>query len=187
MFLSGGSGLTALSDITEQQMTAMINNFIKLDDMADIILIDTGAGMSKSVINFIRATRETILVTTPDPTSVTDVYSLIKTIKEHNTELPEFKLVVNRVDEPTEGNEIYEKLNSVTERFLSISLISLGSIPYDKQLSRAVKKQSPVTILYPESQSAKSIDAICRQLLDMPPVDKKLNIRSFLSKLVGRR
>jgi flagellar biosynthesis protein FlhG len=186
MFLSGGSGLTALSDITEDQMTVMINNFIQLDKMADIILIDTGAGMSKSVVNFIKATRETILVTTPDPTAVTDVYALIKTVKDSSTELPVFKLVVNRIDEPAEGFDIYDKLSSVCERFLDIKLESLGSIPYDAYLKRSVKKQSPVSILYPNSISTQKIEAICRQLLDMPPLPTKVNVRSFLSKLFGR-
>jgi flagellar biosynthesis protein FlhG len=187
MFLSGGSGLTALSDITEQQMTVLINSFIQLDNMTDIILIDTGAGMSKSVINFIKATKESILITTPDPTSVTDAYALIKTVKDSTDELPEFKLVVNRIEEPSEGADIYDKLNSVCERFLGIHLTSLGSIPYDAYLTRAVKKQSPVALLYPDTQSAQSIEAITRTILDMPPQEKKMTIRSFLSKLVGRR
>jgi flagellar biosynthesis protein FlhG len=187
MFLSGGSGLTALSDISEEQMSLLIEGFAQLDEMADIILIDTGAGMSKSVLNFIRATQETIVVTTPDPTSITDAYALIKTIKEGVGGLPEIKLLVNRIDDPNEGIEIYDKLNAVCERFLGIKLENLGSVPYDKLLGRSVKKQSPVSILYPDAESAKSIEAVTRRLLDIPPVEKKTNIRSFLSKLLGRK
>jgi flagellar biosynthesis protein FlhG len=143
--------------------------------------------MSKSVLNFIRATKETIVVTTPDPTSITDAYALIKTIKEGVTELPDIKLLVNRIDDPNEGAEIYEKLSSVCERFLGIKLSNLGSIPYDKLLGRSVKKQSPVSILYPEAESAKSIEAVCRKLLDIPPLESKVSIRSFISKLLNRR
>jgi flagellar biosynthesis protein FlhG len=186
-FLSGGSGLTALSYITESQMNILIEGFIQLDDIADIILIDTGAGVSKSVINFIRATRETIIVTTPDPTSVTDAYALIKTVRESSTDLPELKLLVNRIDEPSEGQEVFEKLSSVCDRFLGVKLKELESIPYDTHLGRSVKKQSPVSILYPDSKSALSIDAVCRQILNMPPIHKRITIRSFLSRLLGRR
>ena len=142
-FISGGSGLRELSNITERQMNYFINNFSYLDAISDIIIIDTGAGISKSVINFIKASGETIIVTTPEPTSVTDAYALIKTIKEESVKMPDFKIVVNRVDDDEEGLEIFNKINRAATRFLGVSLENLGYIPYDKYLVKVVKNQQP--------------------------------------------
>ncbi|MDR1665063.1 MAG: P-loop NTPase [Clostridiales bacterium] len=187
-FLSGGSGLTALSNITEEQMAVLVDSFSFLNEMADIILIDTGAGVSKSVVNFVKAAQEAIVVTTPDPTSVTDAYALIKTVKDTclQEELPEFKLIVNRVDSPSEGVDVYEKLGGVCGRFLGIRLSSLGNIPHDPHLTKAVKKQQPVSLMFPNTDSARCLEAIANKLLDMKPVGKKAGLRSFVLKLVGR-
>lgn len=184
-FLSGGSGITAMSNVTERQMNLLIESFLYLDDMTDFIIIDTGAGVSRSVLNFVKASKETILVTTPDPTSITDVYALIKTVRDTTRELPEFKLVVNRVENPDEGADIYDKLSRVCDRFLGIKLMSLGNIPNDPHLSRAVKRQQPVSLLYPNAESTRCLEAICVKLLNVAPVEKKTGIRSFVSRLVG--
>lgn len=184
-FLSGGSGITAMSNINERQMNVLIDSFAQLDSMTDVIIIDTGAGVTRSVINFIRASKETILITTPDPTSVTDAYALVKTVRETTRELPVFKLVVNRVENPNEGADISEKLSRVCSRFLGIKLSSLGNIPNDPYLSRAVKRQQPVSLLYPNAESSRCIEAIATNLLHMPAVQKPAGLRAFVQKLVG--
>lgn len=165
-FISGGSGLSELANLSEDQLQKLINAFSSLDDITDFILIDTGAGISKSVVNFIEASGETILITTPEPTSITDAYALIKTVKELKT-APEFKVVVNRIDFPSEGKEVFEKLNKVSERFLETSLKYLGSIPYDHNLIKSVKKQEPVSIRFPNSDASKAIEEISRSILNM--------------------
>jgi flagellar biosynthesis protein FlhG len=188
-FLSGGSGLTALSNLTEKQMTVLIDNFTQLEAVSDVVIIDTGAGVSKSVVNFVKAAGEAIVVTTPDPTSVTDAYALIKTVKDScgNEKMPEFKLVVNRVDNPTEGTDVYEKLNGVCSRFLHIHLQSLGNIPYDSYLVKAVKGQQPVTLMYPNAESARCLEAIAKKILNVKTVEKKSGLKDFIFKLTGRR
>jgi len=193
-FLSGGSGLTALSDISEEQMSVLTDSFEFLDAIADVIIIDTGAGVSKSVINFIKAANDAIIVTTPDPTSITDAYALIKTVKDAcgEDELPEFKLVVNRVDSPAEGIEVYEKLGGVSGRFLSLKLGSLGNIPFDQHLVRAVKNQQPVSLMFPNSDSSRCLEAIAHKLIDVKqahspkPSEKKKGLRSLVMRLTGR-
>ena len=160
-FISGGSGLKELSNITEKQLNYFINNFSYLDAISDIIIIDTGAGISRSVVNFIKASDETIIVTTPEPTSVTDAYALIKTIKEENHgTTPDFKVVVNRVDDEEEGDEIFNKISRASSKFLGIPLQNLGYIPYDKFLVKAVKHQQPATICFPNCEFTKSIEKI---------------------------
>ena len=187
-FISGGSGMSQLADITENQMSYLLENFAFLDEVADIVLIDTGAGISKSVVNFVKASQETIIVTTPEPTSVTDAYAIIKTVREGNENTPLFKLVVNRVDDAKEGSEIFEKLNMVTQRFLNVTLENLGAIPYDNRLVQAVKKQRPVVMAFPDTASAKSIHIISSKLVQtgiQETTQHKEGVRAFMRRLSG--
>ncbi len=182
--ISGGSGLTELANISERQMAYILENISFLDSLSDIILIDTGAGISRSVINLIKASNETIIISTPEPTSVTDAYTIIKTIKEEATKLPDIKLVVNRVDDEKEGEEIFGKLHAVSQKFLNLRLGKLGYIPQDNSLIKAVKKQEPVMLLFPDAQSSKAITNISYRLLDMPV--KELKKSSGLMGLIKR-
>ncbi len=184
-FISGGSGLKELSDVTDQQMHYFINKFEYLDSVSDIILVDTGAGISKSVINFVKASAETIIVTTPEPTSITDAYALIKTVKEEKSQMPDFKIVVNRVENTEEGLEIFEKLNKASSKFLGITLENLGYVPYDNFLVKAVKRQQPAIICYPNCNFSRSLDSIGDQLMHVAP-DKARNnvgIKGFMRRL----
>jgi len=184
-FLSGGSGLVGLANISDKQMSAVLNGFDYLDQVADIIIIDTGAGIARPVVNFIKASRETIVITTPEPTSITDAYAIIKTVKEEKSAMPEFKIVVNRVDDYREGIEIFDKLNKVTQRFLQVELQYLGTIPYDANLVKSVKRQQPVSLGYPNSGSTKSIENISLRLLNAERrVEKPEGFRSFVNRLV---
>jgi len=187
-FISGGSGLRELSNITEKQLNYFINNFSYLDAISDIIIIDTGAGISKSVVNFIKASDETIIVTTPEPTSVTDAYALIKTIKEESYEhIPDFKVVVNRVDDDQEGIEIYNKISRASSKFLGIPLKNLGYIPYDRFLVKAVKNQQPATICFPDCEFTKAVRNIGNRLMDIPveKTSNKSGIRGFMKRLAN--
>lgn len=188
-FISGGSGLKELSNITEKQLNYFINNFSYLDAISDIIIIDTGAGISKSVVNFIKASDETIIVTTPEPTSVTDAYALIKTIKEesHNNKIPDFKVVVNRVDDDEEGNDIYNKISRASGKFLGVPLQNLGYIPYDKFLVKAVKHQEPATICFPNCEFTKAIENISKRLMNIKvgQSPEENGIRGFMKRLVN--
>lgn len=187
-FVSAGSGLRELANINEKQMDFLIENFNYLDSISDIILIDTGAGISKSVINFIKASTETVIVTTPEPTSITDAYALIKTIKEEESGIPEFKIVVNRVDDFEEGKEVFEKLNRVATRFLGIGLTSLGYIPYDNNLIKAVKRQQPVSLSFPNTIFSKAMESISLKLLDIKPEQNSsehVGLMSFMKRLAN--
>jgi flagellar biosynthesis protein FlhG len=167
MFLSGGSGLTDLADLSEAQIKLLIKGFKELNDMTDILLIDTGAGMSKSVTNFLRASDEIIVVTTSDPTAIADAYAIIKIMTKDNDHFPKLKLVVNRVESHKEGIDVYSRMYRVCNRFLDVKLLNLGMIPYDKYLMRAVKAQEAVSVTYPNSDSSRSIEVICKRLLDV--------------------
>ena len=183
-FLSGGSGLTQLADITQTQMEILISGFKELDELADILIIDTGAGMSKTVTNFLRASHETIVVTTSDPTAIADAYAVMKAIAEDNSQPPALKIVINRVENYREGMEVFSRLHRVCSRFLNMNPVNLGSIPYDRHLARAVKSQEPVALMYPSSESSRSIGTICKRLLD-EPIKESAGVRKFIDRWVG--
>lgn len=183
-FLSGGSGIMELADVTDSQMSVLLSGFSQLEEHADILVIDTGAGISNTVTNFLKAAHETVVVTTSDPTAITDAYAVMKVISEDNPEPPEIKIVINRVENHREGQEVFDRLHRVCNRFLNMKPINLGSIPYDKHLVRAVKSQEPVALMYPNSESSRSIEQISKRLLNEPekPVT---GVRQFMDRWVG--
>lgn len=187
-FISGGSGLRELANISGDQLNHLMEGFLYLDTISDVILIDTGAGISDSVINFIKASNETIVITTPEPTSITDAYAVIKNsmITESGVQ-PTYQVVINRTDEPREGSEVFEKLAKVSGRFLSVKLDYLGDIPYDHNLTKAVKRQEPVVISYPNSDAAKAIDNICAKLLNTKQESNTSGdgMKTFMKRLIN--
>jgi len=167
-FLSGGSGFTQFADMTDAQLAVLVNGLKQLQDLADIVLIDTSAGMSRSVTNLLRASHEVVIVTTSDPTSIADAYTVIKLMTEDSPDIPNVKAVVNRVESSKEGIAVFSRLQRVCNRFLQIGIASSGLIPEDKQLGQAVKAREPVAILYPSSDSNRSIEKIAKKLLNAP-------------------
>jgi len=185
-FLSGGSGLTQISDVSDAQMAMLLSGFQQLGELADILIIDTGAGMSKAVTNFLKASHEIIVVTTSDPTAIADAYSVMKAIAEGNEDPPAIKIVINRVENFKEGQDVYTRLHRVCTRFLKLKPEHLGSIPYDKFLVRSVKSQEPVAILYPNSESSRSIETISKRLLhDVASTPENSGLKQFLNRWVG--
>lgn len=185
-FISGGSGVQQLIKISDSQLGFFIQNLAKLDKMADIILVDTGAGLSNSVMSFIKAVNEVIIVTTPEPTAIMDAYSLIKVLKNDNCKIPKLNIVVNRVDSDKEGTEVFEKLYRVSSRFLGVNIENLGYIPYDTYLVKAVKKQEPIMTLYPKSISSKAFENIGNKLLNVSYEEiSSSGITSFIKRLIS--
>jgi flagellar biosynthesis protein FlhG len=134
--------------------------------MYDILLIDTGAGISSNVIYFNLAAQERIVVVTPEPTSITDAYALIKVMfMQHGTK--KFILLMNMVRNEKEAVSVYKHLSRVVEKFMgSISLDYAGYIPYDKHLHESVNRREPVTCCYPRSSSSQSFKKLAEYLLD---------------------
>lgn len=166
-FISGGNGIQELISLSKSQLDFMISRLYDLDCLADIIIIDTGAGISDTVLDFVAASDEVLLVTTPEPTAITDAYSTLKTLKNRggDNKNKQIHLLVNKASGEAEGNEIYKKLNKVTERFLDIQLNNIGYLPYDKTLEKAVIEQKPVSMLYPRSNISKAFESLADNML----------------------
>ena len=162
-FISGGSGVEGLTRVSREQLPEIIANLSILDKDFDIILIDTGAGITDTVISMALAADEIILVATPEPTSVTDAYALVKTIA-HRDKGKGVNIIVNKADSPIEAIEVLSKLIQVSGRFLDMRLQKLGYILSDNSVVRSVKQQQPFVIGYPRSQASSSIRRIAQSL-----------------------
>ena len=174
-FISGGSGIAGM------------------DTIADIIIVDTGAGISDAVLEFLVASGEILLVTTPEPTSITDSYSLLKALYRHKRFDPEatkVKLIANRVSKESEGKILYDKLNAVVERYLKVPILYVGCVPEDSQLSRSVMQQTPVSLHNPSAKSTLAYERIAGRLLDKAEEERqpKRGMAAFFSHIIaGRR
>lgn len=190
-FISGGSGIAGMANLSRDYLTYIIKNLAELDAIADIIIIDTGAGISDAVLEFLVASGEILLVTTPEPTSITDSYSLLKALYRH----PRFKeadtkvkMIANRVERDAEGQALYNKLNSVVMRYLKIPMTYLGSVPQDTQLYKAMMQQSPVSLQNPTAKSSLAYETIAARLLDKNEElrQPKRGMAAFFSHMISR-
>lgn len=185
-FISGGSGVEDLLKLDRQQIARFIDNMALLDKLADIIIVDTGAGLSDNVMSFIMAADEVLLVTTPEPTSITDAYALIKMVSNRDR-TKRIRLVVNRAENSMEANDVLNKLVLVADRFLGLKLEPAGYIINDDAVTRAVKQQQPFMILYPRSQAARNVKEMSAKLMSTENADEtqqNYGIRAFFNRLV---
>ena len=186
-FISGGFGIAKLVNLDKEQIKRLVGKLSELDELADVIIIDTGAGISSSVMEFLVASPETILVTTPEPASITDSYALLKALSMNEDYSPEkckVKLIANRVGKKEEGQNLYEKLSAVSSRFLNIELEYLGAIPFDNNITKAVMTQEPVSLKYPGSVSSKCYEDIVN-ILENKEISSHNNIgvRNFFKSV----
>lgn len=191
-FISGGSGITGVNNLSRDQIAFLIHNLKELDQLADIILIDTGAGIPDSVLEFVVASPEIIMVLTSEPSSLTDSYSLLKALHRNpnfERENARIQVIANKVSGREDGYQVFDKLNSVVKRFLQGELIYLGMIPQDPAIDRAVRQQSPVTILNPQARSSRAFDHLAQYLVDGVGSEEKERpgITYLLSNLLIRK
>ena len=167
-FSSGGSGVVGLNNLTREQIICVVQQLSELDSMADIILIDTGAGISDSVMEFVIASPEVLLITTPEPSSLTDSYSLIKTLYRNldfNYKETVINVIANRVNSAADGQAVFDKLSSVVSQFLNWNINYLGLVPQDTNIEKAVRQQQVVSIYDPQAPSAQAYAKIAESLV----------------------
>jgi len=179
--ISGGSGMLDLVNLKDDQIDSLIHTFDKLNEISDYILIDTGAGLNNSVLSFIRAASDVVVVITPDPTSITDAYALIKNISEEENHI---NLVINRVESAKEGTEVFGKLERAAKKFLKIELNNLGYIYEDNNVKKSVRLQKPFSVEYPNSIATKGIELIAYNLVNKENKVATVNkFSAFINKL----
>ncbi|MCR4989370.1 MAG: MinD/ParA family protein [Lachnospiraceae bacterium] len=189
-FISGGSGIAGLSNLSRDYLVYIIQNLAQLDALADIVIIDTGAGISDAVLEFLVASGEIILVTTPEPTSITDSYSLLKALNRHprfQREYSAVKMLANKVTNNDDGQMLFNKLNAVVNRYLKLPIEYLGPVPNDNQLVKAVMQQTPVSLASPNSKSAQAYATIAAKLMnkEVEGLVQKRGMAAFFSHIVA--
>ncbi|MGM0507850.1 MAG: MinD/ParA family protein [Fusobacteriota bacterium] len=178
-FISGGNGFLEMTDLSNIEIEEMLLKLSKLDQEYDIIIIDTGAGISKNVTSFLEIADETIVITTQEPTALTDAYSVIKIINNKNTS-SEIGLIINRVDSINDFKKASDIIINATEKFLDKSITRLGFIYEEKIVQETIYKKTPFIIYYPDSKATKCMKHICDKVLGL---EKEKDKEGFINKI----
>ena len=180
LILPGSSGIMELANLTENQKLYFLSEMEELNQQLDVMLIDTAAGINENVIYFNLAAQERIVLLTPEPTSLTDAYALIKVLSTRH-DVKRFSIVVNQAESEREALAVFRQISLVCDQFLgTLSLDFLGHIPYDKKLIQAVRSQRLITDLFPEAAASQMIIKIARQFCtSRPALTTDGNIKFF--------
>ena len=183
--VAGASGFRELSDLEYGAKEGLLNELEKLS-FADIVLIDTGAGISEDVMRFVMGTEEVIIVTTPEPTAIADAYGLIKSVVVKGGNMS-FKLLVNRVRNENEGKRIGDRVVSIGGQFLGVEIEYMGYVYEDEKVWRSVIKQVPFVVMEPKSRVSRCIVDIAKSLVGEGGVEeeeKRGGVRGFFDHLL---
>jgi len=154
--IPASSGVQQMAELSNIEQAGVIRAFSEIDQSLDVLIVDTAAGISSSVVNFARACQEIVVVVCDEPTSLTDAYAYIKLLNR-DYGLNKFHIVANMVQSAQQGEQLFNKLGKVTEKYLDVTLSYTGAVPFDEYLRKSVQKQSPVLEAFPRSKSALAI------------------------------
>ena len=165
--IPASSGLQHMSDLSTSEQAAIIRAFSDFNQDLDVLIVDTAAGISSSVVNFARACQEVMVVACDEPTSLTDAYAFIKLLNR-DYGLNRFHILSNMVQSAQQGQSLFQKLSKVTDRYLDVTLNYAGAIPYDDYLRKSVQQQNPVVLSYPRSKSSLALKNVAKQINSWP-------------------
>lgn len=182
--IPASSGTQRMANLGEKEHAGIIGAFSELGDQMDVLIVDTAAGISRTVTSFVRAAQETLIVVTDEPTSVTDAYALIKVLNR-DCKMDRFRVLANMVRTPNEGQALFNKLSKVTDRFLDVTLQYVGSVPMDESVRKAVQRQKAVIEAYPRSKAAIAYRSLAQKVATWPlPTTPRGNLEFFVERLV---
>jgi len=179
--ISGGADLLTLKTIESLRQQEIVENISNITNY-DVLIIDIGAGITKYALTFIQLSDEMILVTTPEPTAITDAYRLIKALVVYKLK-EQIKVVVNQIHEVSQGEEAFQKLYKTSEQFLHIKLENMGFIFNDIRVSKSIMEQVPVVLKYPNALASKNIDQISKNIIE----DKNYSYKVSNFKQLGNK
>jgi flagellar biosynthesis protein FlhG len=183
--IAGASGFSKIANLSDEEREHFIEELAALSE-ADVIIIDTSAGVSNNVLDFIAAADDALIVTTPEPTAITDAYGIIKIIA---TEIDNMnlglKLIVNRVKSVTEGKKVSERVISIAGQFLNLKVDYLGYVYDDPIVGSAVLKQKPFMIVDPNSKASICVKHLVARL-EKVEYREGSGVGNFIRKLLGR-
>lgn len=180
--IPASSGVQQMSELSNIEQAAIIRAFSEIDRRLDVLIVDTAAGISSSVVNFARACQEIIVVVCDEPTSLTDAYAYMKLLNR-DYGLSKFHIVTNMVQSPQQGQQLFTKLTKVTDKYLDVSLNYVGAVPFDEYLRKSVQKQTPVIEAFPRSKSALAVRNLALKIDSWP---LKIQAGGYLEFFVER-
>lgn len=182
----GASGVADMANLSAAAHLNMVQAFSGLSQRVDVLIVDTSAGLSHSVLQFSQAAQHVLLVVCDEPASMTDAYALVKVLSR-NHGVSRFRVLANMIRSPGEGEALFRKLQRVTGKFLDATLEYLGEIPEDPYLRRAIREQRPVVSAFPASPSTRAFKKLALQADKWPvPEGPRGNLEFFVERLVRR-
>ncbi len=178
------SGVQQMAELSPAEHAGLIRAFSDLSSDLEVLVVDTAAGISDTVVSFSRAAQEVVVVVCDEPASITDAYALIKLLnREHGVN--RFRVLANMARSTQEGKDLYKKLYRVTERYLDVMLSFMGSIPYDESLRKAVKGQKTVVSAYPRSSVSRAFKNLAKKADNWPiPAGANGHLQFFVERLI---
>jgi len=164
--LPASSGVPEMANLSYEEQAFLTSSLEEIIDRFDYVLIDTAAGIGDSVLWFNTWSQENIVILTPDPTSLTDAYALIKVLHSRH-DRKRFHLLINSVQSKKEGQDVFANMRMVLERFLKITPLALGAMPQDKSVSMAIRQQKPFLLGAPDSKASLEIVAVAERIIDL--------------------
>ncbi len=182
--IPAASGTQAMANLEPVEHAGLIRAFSSISDQMDVLVVDTAAGIGDAVVSFVKASQEVVMVVTDEPTSITDVYALIKLLnRDHG--LFRFRILANMVKTSQDGHNVFDKLTKVTDRFLDVALQYVGCIPFDDSVKRAVQRQRAVVEAYPRAKASLAFKSLAKKVDGWPlPSTPRGNLEFFIENLV---
>lgn len=182
--IPAASGFQSLTELTVSQRSILIKEFSKFQYSVDYLIIDTGAGISKNVTEFIKAAGEAIVVTTGEPTAITDAYALIKVMSKDSKDL-KMHLFINMVDDLNEAKEVEAKLKSVVEKFIGISINAIGFMTKDSSVVASIRKQAPFVLDNTRCHATACIKNLAKSLCNYSVQETDKSLVNFAEQITG--
>lgn len=181
--IPAGSGIAELANLDGEARDLLLGQLAMLAETVDYLLIDTGAGINDTVLNLVAASDEAIVITRPEPTALADAYALIKVIVNQEPAYP-FHLLINMVRDAAQAEQVYGSLEQILVRFLGYQPGNAGHVVSDPRVGQAVVQQVPFTILAPQCQATRDIEALATRILGADPKDADARRRgSFWARI----
>lgn len=180
--IPASSGITDMTQLSHMQKLNLMNQIDELEQNYDFLFIDTASGISQDVMDFNAAAQDIVVITTPDPTAITDAYAMIKVLDNTYNE-KEIKLLVNQVTGEKQALKVYEKISNVADLFLSVKIDYIGYVPIDKNVPLAIRSRSPLFDSRPSSSACVHIDLLAGRMINMPRTFKG-GVQFFWKKLL---
>ncbi len=184
--LPATSGDLNLLEADTRMLKMLAESFATIQARYDYLIVDTGAGVSSTVLTMALGADKVILVVTPEPASISDVYAMIKVIRSKSPDLP-LILVPNRLRSLEDGLDLHKKLNLITQKFLKTTLYYGGSLVEDPAVGQAIVRQRPFVLEYPRSQAAHNLRLVCQRMLKLPPRELEYRSNIFDRLRVSRK